>query len=61
LARPIAGYLDSETGLVEREAYNAVDDCGNVLQPVPVEGQVRGGIAQGVGQVAPRSRGLRRW
>src|SRR5262249_52626252 len=31
-------------------AYNAVDDCGNVLQPVLVEGQVHGGIAQGVGQ-----------
>jgi aerobic carbon-monoxide dehydrogenase large subunit len=31
-------------------AYNAVDDCGNVLQPALVEGQVHGGIAQGVGQ-----------
>ena len=31
-------------------AYNAVDDCGNALQPVLVEGQVQGGIAQGVGQ-----------
>ena len=39
-----------ETGVVELAAYNAVDDCGNALQPVLVEGQVQGGIAQGVGQ-----------
>ena len=42
--------IDPETGAVELAAYNAVDDCGNVLQPVLVEGQVQGGIAQGVGQ-----------
>jgi carbon-monoxide dehydrogenase large subunit len=42
--------IDPETGAVELVAYNAVDDCGNVLQPVLVEGQVHGGIAQGVGQ-----------
>ena len=42
--------IDLETGVVELVAYNAVDDCGNVLQPVLVEGQVQGGIAQGVGQ-----------
>ena len=42
--------IDAETGAVELAAYNAVDDCGNVLQPVLVEGQVHGGIAQGVGQ-----------
>jgi carbon-monoxide dehydrogenase large subunit len=42
--------IDPDTGLVELTAYNAVDDCGNVLQPVLVEGQVQGGIAQGVGQ-----------
>ena len=32
----------------------AVDDCGNVLNPMLVEGQVRGGIAQGVGQALLR-------
>jgi aerobic carbon-monoxide dehydrogenase large subunit len=42
--------IDPETGIVELAAYNAVDDCGNVLQPVLVEGQVHGGIAQSVGQ-----------
>ena len=42
--------IDPETGLVDLAAYSAVDDCGNVLQPVLVEGQVHGGIAQGVGQ-----------
>jgi carbon-monoxide dehydrogenase large subunit len=42
--------IDPDTGVVELAAYNAVDDCGNVLQPVLVEGQVQGGIAQGVGQ-----------
>lgn len=42
--------IDPETGAVALAAYNAVDDCGNALQPVLVEGQVQGGIAQGVGQ-----------
>ena len=35
---------------MELAAYTAVDDCGRVLQPVLVEGQVQGGVAQGVGQ-----------
>ncbi|HEX5318461.1 MAG TPA: xanthine dehydrogenase family protein molybdopterin-binding subunit [Stellaceae bacterium] len=42
--------IDPETGHVELAAYTAVDDCGRVLQPVLVEGQVHGGVAQGVGQ-----------
>ena len=42
--------IDPETGHVELAAYTAVDDCGRVLQPVLVEGQVQGGVAQGVGQ-----------
>ncbi|HVC51136.1 MAG TPA: xanthine dehydrogenase family protein molybdopterin-binding subunit [Stellaceae bacterium] len=42
--------LDPETGRVALAAYTAVDDCGRVLQPVLVEGQVQGGVAQGVGQ-----------
>jgi aerobic carbon-monoxide dehydrogenase large subunit len=42
--------IDPDTGAVDLVAYNAVDDCGNVLQPALVEGQVQGGIAQGVGQ-----------
>ncbi|HEU0155665.1 MAG TPA: xanthine dehydrogenase family protein molybdopterin-binding subunit [Stellaceae bacterium] len=42
--------IDPETGRVTLAAYRAVDDCGNVLQPVLVEGQVHGGVAQGAGQ-----------
>jgi carbon-monoxide dehydrogenase large subunit len=42
--------VDTETGQVRVLRYVAVDDCGNVLNPMLVEGQVRGGIAQGVGQ-----------
>ena len=42
--------IDPDTGHVQLAAYTAVDDCGRVLQPVLVEGQVQGGVAQGVGQ-----------
>ena len=42
--------IDPDSGQVELVAYTAVDDCGRVLQPVLVEGQVQGGVAQGVGQ-----------
>ncbi|HEX3863998.1 MAG TPA: xanthine dehydrogenase family protein molybdopterin-binding subunit [Stellaceae bacterium] len=43
--------IDPGTGEVSLASYTAVDDCGHVLQPVLVEGQVQGGVAQGVGQV----------
>ena len=42
--------IDTETGEVKFVKYVAVDDCGNVINPMTVEGQVHGGIAQGVGQ-----------
>src|SRR5262249_54020647 len=42
--------IDPVTGAVHLAAYTALDDCGVVLQPVLVEGQVQGGVAQGVGQ-----------
>ena len=42
--------IDPETGVTTLAAYTAVDDCGNILDPVLVEGQIHGGIAQGVGQ-----------
>ena len=42
--------IDPDTGHVALCAYTAVDDCGRVLQPVLVEGQVHGGVAQGAGQ-----------
>jgi aerobic carbon-monoxide dehydrogenase large subunit len=42
--------IDRETGHVNVEQIVAVDDCGNVVNPLIVEGQVQGGIAQAVGQ-----------
>ncbi len=42
--------IDPETGEVELQRYVAVDDVGNVINPMIVEGQIQGGIAQGVGQ-----------
>ena len=40
--------IDTETGAVEIVRYVAVDDCGNVINPAIVDGQVHGGIAQGI-------------
>jgi aerobic carbon-monoxide dehydrogenase large subunit len=42
--------IDPLTGELEITSYIGVDDCGTVLDPVIVEGQLHGGIAQGVGQ-----------
>ncbi|MEM7354521.1 MAG: molybdopterin cofactor-binding domain-containing protein, partial [Acidobacteriota bacterium] len=42
--------IDSETGAVELSRYVCVDDVGNVINPMIVEGQVHGGLAQGIGQ-----------
>ncbi|MBU2962836.1 xanthine dehydrogenase family protein molybdopterin-binding subunit [Citreicella sp. C3M06] len=42
--------VDPETGRVEILDFAAADDFGNVVNPMIVEGQVHGGIAQGVGQ-----------
>jgi carbon-monoxide dehydrogenase large subunit len=42
--------VDAETGEVELLRYVAVDDCGNQVNPLIVEGQVHGGIVQGVAQ-----------
>ena len=42
--------VDMETGEVQVIRYVAVDDCGNVVNPTIVEGQVHGGVAQGIGQ-----------
>jgi aerobic carbon-monoxide dehydrogenase large subunit len=42
--------IDPDTGAVELVTYTAVDDCGNMLDPIVVEGQVQGSIAQGLGQ-----------
>ncbi|MBO0831778.1 MAG: molybdopterin-dependent oxidoreductase, partial [Actinobacteria bacterium] len=45
-----ATEVDTETGFVKIRSYVAVDDVGVVVNPLIVEGQVHGGIAQGVAQ-----------
>ena len=42
--------VDAETGKVEVVRYVAVDDCGNPVNPLLIDGQVHGGIAFGIGQ-----------
>ena len=42
--------VDPETGLVAIDRFTAVDDLGKVINPLICEGQIQGGIAQGVGQ-----------
>ncbi len=43
--------VDPETGAVKLTQYISVDDCGRVLNPLLAEGQVHGGLAQGIAQV----------
>ena len=42
--------IDPETGNSDVERYTVVDDFGNLINPVLAEGQVHGGVAQGLGQ-----------
>ncbi|HEY4923293.1 MAG TPA: xanthine dehydrogenase family protein molybdopterin-binding subunit [Roseiarcus sp.] len=42
--------IDPQTGVVTIDRWTAVDDFGKLINPMIVEGQVHGGIAQGVGQ-----------
>jgi len=42
--------VDGETGEIQCRRYVAVDDCGKVINPLLVDGQVQGGIAQAMGQ-----------
>ena len=42
--------VDAETGRVSLERYVALDDCGTRINPMVVDGQIHGGIAQGIGQ-----------
>jgi aerobic carbon-monoxide dehydrogenase large subunit len=42
--------VDPETGVTSIEHFTAVDDFGNVINPMIVEGQVHGGLGQGIGQ-----------
>jgi carbon-monoxide dehydrogenase large subunit len=52
---PSGGYaceveVDPETGKVDVLAFHAADDFGNIINPMIVDGQVQGGLAQGIGQ-----------
>ncbi|PRY94458.1 carbon-monoxide dehydrogenase large subunit [Hasllibacter halocynthiae] len=42
--------IDPETGLTRVSRYDVIDDFGNMVNPMLVEGQVHGGVAQGIGQ-----------
>ena len=42
--------IEPETGIIRIQNYYTVDDCGVVINPMIVEGQVQGGLAQGIGQ-----------
>jgi len=42
--------IDPETGVTRIDRFAAVDDFGNIVNPMIVEGQVHGGLAQGIGQ-----------
>jgi carbon-monoxide dehydrogenase large subunit len=42
--------VDRDTGKVEIKKYVSVDDCGTVINPMLADGQVHGGLAQGIGQ-----------
>jgi carbon-monoxide dehydrogenase large subunit len=43
--------VDRDTGQVKIDRYLVVEDCGTMINPAIVEGQVRGGVAQGIGGV----------
>ena len=43
--------VDPHTGLVQVLSYLVVEDCGELINPAVVDGQIRGGVAQGLGAV----------
>jgi carbon-monoxide dehydrogenase large subunit len=43
--------VDIETGIVDVTRYLVVEDCGRMINPAVVDGQIRGGVAQGIGAV----------
>ncbi len=43
--------VDIETGLVRVQRYVVAEDCGALINPAVVDGQIRGGVAQGIGAV----------
>ncbi|MDA8373368.1 MAG: xanthine dehydrogenase family protein molybdopterin-binding subunit [Actinomycetota bacterium] len=53
--------VDTETGRVRALRHIAVDDCGRVLNPLVVEGQQHGGIAQGIAQALYEEMSFDEW
>lgn len=49
-AHLVVSEIDTDTGEVHIRRYIAVDDCGKIINPLIVAGQVHGGVAQGLGQ-----------
>ncbi len=49
-AHIVVSEIDPATGQIEIRRYVAVDDIGNILNPLIVDGQLHGGVAQGLGQ-----------
>ncbi len=49
-AHIVVTEVDRDTGDIHIERYVAVDDCGKIINPLIVAGQVHGGVAQGLGQ-----------
>src|SRR5215510_10344449 len=47
----VEAAFDGETGIVTVERYVVTEDCGALINPAIVEGQIRGGVAQGIGAV----------
>ncbi|MHB8384806.1 MAG: molybdopterin cofactor-binding domain-containing protein, partial [Candidatus Binataceae bacterium] len=41
--------VDIGTGQVKLDRYIVVEDCGNMINPMVVDGQIQGGVAQGIG------------
>jgi len=49
-AHIVVTEVDKETGAIALKRYVAVDDCGKIINPLIVDGQVHGGVVQGLGQ-----------
>jgi carbon-monoxide dehydrogenase large subunit len=49
-AHIVVTEVDRDTGQIEIRRYVAVDDCGKIINPLIVAGQIHGGVAQGLGQ-----------
>ena len=52
--------IDPDTGVTEVVKYSSVNDFGTIINPMLVEGQMHGGIVQGIGQALMEKDGLRR-